>query len=359
MPMSKNKLLFNSFHVVCWACLFLPIAFLVPRYSQDDTIIYLLRMVLPLNMCVMFYVNYLWLAPKYYLKKKDKLTFNSLNIFFLLLCTFITYEASVVIHQRELLLGLLPRVTHKFLSGYEIPLFMLQVILCNGISALLATLLRQSISLQLAERSNRETTIQRVEARLSNLRMQTSPHFLLNTLNNIYALIEFDQEKAQKAVSSLSNLLRKMLYGDQDTFIPLEEVTSFIEDYSDIMRLRLQDNVSVELNIDIPSPCQYKAVPFIFISLVENAFKHGIGSTEPSFIKINISANDGEICCHVENSNHPKHSNDKSGHGIGLSQVQKMLDMCYPGKYTWKKGIDKNNIYSSKITVYDTQLCNH
>lgn len=310
-------------------------------------------------MFVTFYLNYLWLAPRYYLKKEDKSTFFVLNILFLIICTFITYEANDVIHERELLLGLTPRVPLKFISGFEIPLFLLLVILCNTISAMLATLLRQSLFMQLAERSNRETTIQKVEAHLTSLRMQTSPHFLLNTLNNIYALIEFDKDKAQKAVSSLSSLLRRMLYGNQDTYIPLEEVTSFITDYTDIMRLRLQDNVKVHLNIDIPSPCHYRIVPYIFVSLIENAFKHGISATKPSFISINIRANDDEISCHVENSNHPKKSSDQSGHGIGLKQVQKMLDVCYPDKYTCTNGIIKNNIYSSKITVYDTQLRHH
>lgn len=133
----------------------------------------------------------------------------------------------------------------------------------------------------------------KTEAELKNLRNQINPHFLLNTLNNIYALISFDQTKAQKAVLSLSALLRQMLYGTQKNAITLKEEADFITHYVDLMRIRTGENVNIKLNISIPPSNDIFIAPVILISLVENAFKHGISPTMASFISINLFS-DGE-----------------------------------------------------------------
>ena len=90
----------------------------------------------------------------------------------------------------------------------------------------------------------------------------------------------------------------------------------------------------------------------IFISLVENAFKHGISPTEPSFIHIRLEADQQTITCDIRNSNHPKNAGDHSGHGIGLQQVQRRLDLSYPGRYEWKRGVSEDGkTYHSQITL--------
>ena len=97
------------------------------------------------------------------------------------------------------------------------------------------------------------------------------------------------------------------------------------------------------------------------ISLVENAFKHGISTTEPSFINIDVSTSverEGDdgirniVTFNIKNSNFPKTQKDRSGHGIGLNQVQRRLDLAYPHRYTWEKGVNADGtIYSSKIRI--------
>jgi LytS/YehU family sensor histidine kinase len=95
-----------------------------------------------------------------------------------------------------------------------------------------------------------------------------------------------------------------------------------------------------------------KIAPLIFISLIENAFKHGISPTKHSFVHINIVAILDEITFSIENSNHPKTNQDRSGHGIGLSQVQRRLDLAYPGRYTWEKGVSGDGtVYKSTIHI--------
>lgn len=146
----------------------------------------------------------------------------------------------------------------------------------------------------------------RTEAELKNLRNQLNPHFLLNTLNNIYALIAFDADKAQTAVQELSRLLRHVLYDNQQNFVTLDKEMDFIRNYIELMRIRLSANVRVETKIDVRPDSRTEIAPLIFISLIENAFKHGISPTEPSFIRIHFSESPGEIHCEITNSYHPK-----------------------------------------------------
>ena len=125
-------------------------------------------------------------------------------------------------------------------------------------------------------RARREAEKSRTEAELKNLRNQLNPHFLLNTLNNIYALIAFDADKAQTAVQELSRLLRHVLYDNQQNFVTLDKEMDFIRNYIELMRIRLSANVRVETKIDVRPDSRTEIAPLIFISLIENAFKHGI-----------------------------------------------------------------------------------
>ena len=198
------------------------------------------------------------------------------------------------------------------------------------------------------------------KAELINLRQQVNPHFLLNTLNNIYALTAFDTEKAQKAIIDLSKMLRHILYDYQQPYVSLKEEVEFLNNYIELMMIRLPDNVDIKRECNLPEPCNIQVAPMIFISLLENAFKHGISPSHKNFIHILLDANDERIVFAIENSHHPKTKEERSGHGIGLKQVERRLELAYPGKYQWKKKYDsKMNIYSSKIIIYDTKLYNH
>ena len=120
--------------------------------------------------------------------------------------------------------------------------------------------------------------------------------------------------------------------------------------YIELMRIRLSGNVEVITQFDIQPDSRTEIAPLIFISLIENAFKHGISPTELSFIHILISENKEEIRCEIRNSYHPKTNTDKSGSGIGLEQVRKRLELSYPGRYQWDKAISPDGKeYISKL----------
>jgi len=208
-----------------------------------------------------------------------------------------------------------------------------------------------------AETARVRAEADRTEAELKSLRSQINPHFLLNTLNNIYALTAMDTYRAQNAIQQLSKMLRHMLYDNMLESVNLQDEIQFLENYVNLMKIRLPNSVEVTFKKSIPD-ADIKVAPLIFISLFENAFKHGVSLTEPSFINILIKAvilSDGgvkQLVCSIENSYFPKPEQDRSGHGIGLEQVQRRLDLLYPNRYVWEKGTGPDNhTYYSKITI--------
>ena len=217
----------------------------------------------------------------------------------------------------------------------------------------LSVAIRMSLRWSATELERREAVKSRTEAELKNLRNQLNPHFLLNTLNNIYALITFDTDKAQQAVQELSKLLRYVLYDNQQMFVPLSKEIDFIRNYIELMRIRISAQVDIQTNFNIKPKSQTPIAPLIFISLIENAFKHGISPVEPSYINISISEDNDKIECTIRNSNYPKTRADKSGSGIGLEQVRKRLELVYPGIYKWDNHLsDDGKEYFSNIIIY-------
>ena len=220
-----------------------------------------------------------------------------------------------------------------------------------GIFAAVATAIVLAQRWEHNEKARREAEAARTDAELKTLRNQINPHFLLNTLNNIYALTAFDAPKAQEAIQELSKMLRHLLYDYEQPTVPLKDEVEFLENYINLMKIRLPESVEVDYQLSIAN-LQVPVAPMIFISLVENAFKHGVSPTEPSFIHIRIEADQQQIACDIQNTNHPKTASDHSGHGIGLKQVQRRLDLAYPGRYIWQRGTSEDQkTYCSKIIL--------
>ena len=300
--------------------------------------------VVPLSFLVVFYVNYFVLIPHYLFagRMRTYIIYNVLLVVAVLLGGYVWQELAFLLDE--------PRPPRHI--GPPRWVFVARDAFSMVLTVGLCAAIRLSRRWAQTEEARREAEKSRAEAELKNLRNQLNPHFLLNTLNNIYALIAFDADKAQAAVQELSRLLRHVLYENQQRTVSLDKEMDFIRNYIELMRIRLAANVRVETQFDIPDGSRTQIAPLIFISLIENAFKHGISPTEPSFIRIRFSEENGEICCDITNSYHPKTDADKSGSGIGLEQVRKRLELSYPGRYTWQQGVsaDKKE-YRSILTI--------
>ena len=168
------------------------------------------------------------------------------------------------------------------------------------------------------EKLNERIITERKDMELRNLKNQLNPHFLFNTLNNIYALTAFDTEKAQNAIHQLSKLLRYTLYESDGTQVTLDKELQFIRSYINLMALRLSDNTRLTVSIPDGGTNGLEIAPMMFISLVENAFKHnGIAREKP--LKISI-VTDGESI-KVSNTLIPKNSLAPST-GMGLKYIR-------------------------------------
>lgn len=353
-----------AIHIAVWLVVILaPLTF----FDRDDKfeIDKMIAMVSsPLMMMIVFYTMYLYITPRY-LFNNEKQKFWTYTILIILsagilLHLWLTFSHELFFTPEICERGIRhgnhfgPRKKHMDLF------FMLRNMSSMAIAATIAAMTRISMRWHSSEAARQKAEVARQEAELRNLRNQINPHFLLNTLNNIYALIAFNQDKAQQAILELSGMLRHMLYDTQLEFVDLSDEVKFMHSYINLMRIRIANTCDISETVDIAEGCQVKVAPLIFISLIENAFKHGIAATGKSFININISATNDRIVCSIENSNHPKSDADRSGHGIGLKQVERRLQLAYPGNFSWEKGTKENNkIYYSKITIYDTTLRNN
>jgi len=169
-----------------------------------------------------------------------------------------------------------------------------------------------------------------VENQLAFLRNQISPHFFMNTLNNIHALVDIDSEEAKDSIIKLSNLMRHLLYDSEEKKTPISKEVGFIQSYIELMRLRFTDKVVI--NVDIPTVIPDKSIPpLLFTSLLENAFKHGISYDKESFIHIAMSFTDSQLNFMIENSNHSRKVEEPSG--IGVDNIKKRLNLLYDKAY--------------------------
>ena len=172
---------------------------------------------------------------------------------------------------------------------------------------------------------------QNLEQQLEYLRYQINPHFFMNTLNNIHALVDIDPEKAKDTILELSKMMRFVLYEGNKQGVPLDREMAFLQNYITLMKLRYTDKVSI--TIDVPASLPNKEVPpLMFITFVENAFKHGVSYRQESFIHIEVKADDNQLIFTCRNSRIPKEE-DKHG-GVGLSNVKQRLDLIYGDRYS-------------------------
>jgi LytS/YehU family sensor histidine kinase len=171
-----------------------------------------------------------------------------------------------------------------------------------------------------------------IESQMQYLMYQINPHFLMNTLNNIHALIDFDRDMARNSVMVLSRMMRHVLYDSGEKETTLDKEVEFVKNYIELMRIRFIDDVEISFNHPDENLCRKISLPpLLIIVLIENAFKHGISYNKNSFININIFVDKNELTCVVANSRH--YSQSKEHSGIGLNNITKRLDLLFGNRY--------------------------
>ena len=172
---------------------------------------------------------------------------------------------------------------------------------------------------------------QNIQAEMYYLKHQINPHFLMNTLNNIHALVDIDSEAAKQAVIQLSDMMRYVVYDTGGNTISLRNDIKFIKNYIELMRIRYTDDVDIKFTYPNQLVGRVDIPPLIFIVFVENAFKHGISYNSESYIYVDLSYENDYVIGRFENSVNENSRKDKPG--IGLENVRKRLDLIYGNNY--------------------------
>jgi len=168
-----------------------------------------------------------------------------------------------------------------------------------------------------------------LEQQLEYLKYQISPHFFMNTLNNIHALVDIDPEEAKVTIEELSKMMRYVLYEGNKKFIPLEREVLFITNYVSLMKIRYTDKVKINMSMPEQVP-DIQVPPLLFITFIENAFKHGVSYQQESLIDITLKTDNGRVVFGCKNSKKPV--DDEHG-GVGMENTKKRLDLLYGDSY--------------------------
>ena len=340
---NKVKLLL---HIVVWVILFVFPSYLLYIDSKRDVHFLFLNYVQITFYIIIFYINFLWLIPQLFFKKR-RFLYSILAVLLLVVMSLIMNIANEKIFMnRGMPSGrmLPPPDRHEFRLHIPPPPegnggprpskswptynFLLISILISGFSLGL----RISEKLSKNEKLRKEAEKEKLHSELVLLKSQIDPHFLFNSLNTIYSLSLNKSDLTPDAIMKLSDMMRYVLQEVQHEKVTLEKEIQYISQYVEFQKLRLGENVDLELKINIDSG-RLEISPMILIPFVENAFKFGTSSHEKSSIKIELSANNKSLDFNVSNFIFPGRENSET-FGIGVKNTKHRLQLIYPEKHT-------------------------
>ncbi len=326
MESMKNNRRKIFLHVMAWVVLFcFPY---ILSYNTDQAFQHVLAFSwIPLFLfMVIFYLNYLLLADRYFFPKKH-VAFICINIILVV----------ALISIRELWVNYFFPRPGQNVEGKGPPFNMILYVqtLSFLVPIVWAVALRAMERLVRTENEKKEVAHQQLKSDLQHLQYQLQPHFFFNSLNNIYALVDISPEDAKSTIHSLGKLMRYLLYDTHIERIPLAKEIEFMVRYIELGRLRLTDKTvvtyqfpQVDESVQVP--------PLLFISLIENAFKHGVSAKEESKISFSMGIEEHTIVFNGVNTDFPKSSSDQSGSGIGLRNLKERLELLYPNNHLFK-----------------------
>jgi two-component system, LytTR family, sensor kinase len=336
-------------HLLAWSILLgLPMYF-IKRWQVGNDFIWVYY-INTLVSGIIFYINYLVLVPKFFFQNRKRMYF--LSAFIVLVIFNIASDKSNELVFKYISTGNTiedaretDEATKRDMPGEAggstvQPPFRQMHKYNFGFTSLFLVFF--SLGMRVIERHTQTEKLQKelerekLNSELALLKNQISPHFFFNTLNNIYSLISINAEDSKQAVLKLSKLMRYMLYDSESGNILLSKEIAFMNNYIDLMKLRMSDKV----NLKISFPGKFNDIsvpPLLFIPFIENAFKHGISYREISFIDIRMLPGKDTISFICTNSIFkPREDVESDYPGIGLENVSKRLNLLFPGKHELK-----------------------
>ena len=324
-------------HIASWAVVFImpALIFISEGNQRFEEALYRSLASLPFLM-FLFYSYYYWLIDKLWFKKRYIL-FIWVAVALILCMSYSKYELFSYFN--------LHKGKHKMPPFHA---FMYFDFLSNLLPIVFAMAIRyaqRNFSLEIAQK---EVQAQKLQADLTQLRYQLQPHFFFNALNNIYSLIAFDPQKAQQSVHSLSKLMRHFMQNIDQKQISLAEEVDFLQQYISLMQLRLTDKTTVQVDFPKQVP-QLTIAPLLFISLVENAFKHGVSATSTTTLSFSLKVEGNTIIFRSENTKIPTQESLYSS-GIGIDNLKKRLTLLYPERHQYTIE-EREGKYIAQLTI--------
>ena len=324
-------------HIASWAVVFImpALIFISEGNQRFEEALYRSLASLPFLM-FLFYSYYYWLIDKLWFKKRYIL-FILVAVALILCISYSKYElfSYFALHKNK----------HKMPPFHAFVYFDFLSNLLPVVFAMAIRYAQRNFSLEIAQK---EAQAQKLQADLTQLRYQLQPHFFFNALNNIYSLIEFDPQKAQQSVHSLSKLMRHFMQNSDQKQISLAEEVDFLQQYISLMQLRLTDKTTVQVDFPKQVP-QLTIPPLLFISLVENAFKHGVSATNTTTLSFSLRVEGDTIIFRSENTKIPTQESLYSS-GIGIDNLKKRLTLLYPERHQYTIE-EKEGKYIAQLTI--------
>lgn len=324
-------------HIASWAVVFImpALIFISEGNQRFEEALYRSLASLPFLM-LLFYLCYFWLI--------DRLWFKKQYIFFILVA--VTLILCVSYSKYELFSYFaLHKSKHKMPPFHAFVYFDFLSNLLPVVFAMAIRYAQRNFSLEIAQK---EAQAHKLQADLTQLRYQLQPHFFFNALNNIYSLIAFDPQKAQQSVHSLSKLMRHFMQNSDQKQISLAEEVDFLQQYISLMQLRLTNKTTVQVDFPKQVP-QLTIAPLLFISLVENAFKHGVSATAATTLSFSLKVEGNTVIFRSENTKIPTQESLYSS-GIGIDNLKKRLTLLYPERHQYTIE-EKEGKYIAQLTI--------
>jgi two-component system LytT family sensor kinase len=339
-------------HILFWICYYALFGYINVLWDRNTfanlPLVHLLKISLTASALeiipqIIFSYYMIYRAINNIVKKKFNIIYNVLEIIIVLFLCMLMYR----IMDNYITLPYIykaPRLTHPLLETMHVTVDILDIVFAFGLMLCI-----KSVRMQLAAKEKEKNLIkEKLETELKFLKSQTNPHFLLNTLNNIYALARKKSDDTAEVVMRLSELLRFMLYESNDKLIKLTDEIKVLEDYLELETLRYNERLTVSFEKDIDSDA-YKITPLLLLPFLENAFKHGISETRfESFINITIVAKEHVLKFEIENSKDSCEQQQPAAN-IGLVNVKRQLELTY-SDYTLNVR-NNDNVFKVNLTV--------
>ena len=341
---NKNDIWLFLVQAVVWAVVItaLPLATFLSTRNWEATSTSLLLMWQEFRgPLIVYFINFYLFGPYLFFRQKYWL-FALCNLLLILGINYGFYFSYQMIKEQ------VPYMTNDAWIGFFSGAFLF--LLLNAVTAAIAIGILHFIRVRQIRQQLLDEKAKSTEAELAWLKSQLNPHFLFNTLNNISSLTQIDADAAQNAIAQLSDLLRYAMYETNKKTVPIAGEVEFMRNYTALMKLRCNEKTVVSSEFRVHDS-EFEIAPLLFVSLIENAFKHGVSSNRPSKIDIRLEQSGNRLVFSCDNTNYPKDDADRSGSGIGLENTRRRLELMYYDRYTWEQTITPENIYHVKITL--------